>query len=155
MDWWDSRNEMGVEINMVPVQHWSKRKLLSKNKSLWGGWVIRSKNFNFLFVGDTGFTPHFLEIGRRLGPFDLAAIPIGAYEPRWFMRSHHMNPEEAVEAHLNLRSQKSVAIHWGTFALTDEPLDEPPIRLKKAVKEKEMPPETFLILKHGESIILR
>jgi len=104
------------------------------------------------FAGDTGYSPIFREIGRKLGPFDLSAIPIGAYEPRWFMRHHHVSPEEALQIHLDVASKKSVAIHWGTFVLTDEPLDEPPERLKTALKKKQIPDDSFLVIKHGETI---
>jgi L-ascorbate metabolism protein UlaG (beta-lactamase superfamily) len=154
MDWWDQHAEGSLEITAVPVQHWSKRSFFSRNKTLWAGWVIQSGDFRFFFTGDSGYSSVFEEIGRRLGPFNVSAIPIGAYEPRWFMRNHHVNPEEALQVHLDLRSQKSVAIHWGTFILTDEPLDEPPQRLKKARREKGLSDEEFLLLKHGETIIL-
>lgn len=154
LDWWEEYTEENLRITAVPVQHWSKRSLFSTNKTLWAGWVIQSNNFRFLFIGDSGYTPHFKEIGRKLGPFDLAAIPIGAYEPRWFMRPHHICPEEAVQVHLDARSQKSVPIHWGTFILSDEPLDEPPKRLEKAKKERGLSEEEFIVLKHGETIVL-
>jgi L-ascorbate metabolism protein UlaG (beta-lactamase superfamily) len=154
LDWWDEYAEGGLFFTAVPVQHWSKRSLFSRNDTLWAGWVIRSKDFRFLFVGDSGYTPHFKEIADRLGPFDLSAIPIGAYEPRWFMRPHHISPEEAVQVHLDVRSRKSVGIHWGTFVLTDEPLDEPPERLEKAKTEKGLSAEEFVVLQHGETIIV-
>jgi L-ascorbate metabolism protein UlaG (beta-lactamase superfamily) len=154
MDWWDESAYEGLRITAVPVQHWSKRSFLGRNNTLWAGWVIRSGNFRFFFTGDSGYTPHFEEIGQRLGPFDLTAIPIGAYEPRWFMHPHHVSPEEAVQVHLDLRSRKSVAIHWGTFILTDEPLDEPPKRLAAAKKEKGLSKEEFVVLKHGETIVI-
>lgn len=155
MDWWDRRELGPLEIIAVPVHHWSKRGLLGRNKTLWAGWVVRSKDFGFFFSGDSGYTPHFKEIGDRLGPFDLAAIPIGAYEPRWFMKHHHICPEEAVQAHLDVRARKSVAIHWGTFILTDEPLDEPPKRLQEAKEGLKVAPDDFLVLKHGQTIGLR
>ncbi|MGD9076433.1 MAG: MBL fold metallo-hydrolase [Desulfobacteraceae bacterium] len=154
LDWWDRHEEADLEITAVPVQHWSQRGLSSRNKTLWAGWVIQANEFRFFFAGDTGYAPHFKEIGNKLGPFDLSAIPIGAYEPRWFMRNYHINPEEALQIHLDVRSKKSVAIHWGTFMLTDEPLDEPPRRLEKARSENGRPEEEFLIPKHGEIIIL-
>ncbi len=154
LDWWDRHEEADLKITAVPVQHWSKRGLSSRNKTLWAGWVIQANDFRFFFAGDTGYAPHFKEIGDKLGPFDLSAIPIGAYEPRWFMRHHHITPEEALQIHLDVRSKKSVAIHWGTFILTDEPLDEPPRRLTKAIRENERSEEEFLILKHGEIILL-
>jgi L-ascorbate metabolism protein UlaG (beta-lactamase superfamily) len=154
LDWWDNYDHGGLQITPVPVHHWSQRSLISKNKTLWAGWVIASSSFRFFFCGDTGYTPIFHEIGSRLGPFDLSAIPIGAYEPRWFMRYHHISPEEALQIHLDICSRKSVAIHWGTFILTDEPLDEPPKRLKRALKEKQFPREAFLVLMHGQTIVL-
>jgi len=154
LDWWDSHDEGGLKIAAAPVHHWSKRGLISQNKTLWAGWVIGSPNFRFFFCGDTGYAPLFKEIGSRLGPFDLSAIPIGAYEPRWFMRHHHISPEEAVQVHLDVRSRTSVAIHWGTFMLTDEPLDEPPLRLERALEEKALPREAFLVLAHGQTMVL-
>jgi len=154
MDWWDRHQDRNLEVIAVPVQHWSKRSIFSRNKTLWAGWVIKSDTFRFIFVGDTGYAPHFKAIGDKLGPFDLAAIPIGAYEPRWFMAKHHVNPEEAVQIHMDMQSKKSVAIHWGTFILTDEPLDEPPKRLSTALQENQIPKEDFLVLQHGETIIL-
>ena len=154
MDWWDRQRDGDLEIIAVPVQHWSKRSLFSRNKTLWAGWAINAKAFRFIFVGDTGYAPHFKEIGEKLGPFDLAAIPIGAYEPRWFMKSHHVNPEEAVQIHKELRTQKSVAIHWGTFILTDEPLDEPPKRLAGALQKNQITQEDFLVPQHGQTLLL-
>jgi len=154
LDWWDQREAKSLKLIAVPVQHWSLRIFMARNTSLWAGWIIQSKDFSFLFVGDSGYTPVFKEIGQKLGPFDLSAIPMGAYEPRWFMRSHHMNPDEAVQVHLDVRSKKSVAMHWGTFILTDEPLDEPPDELRAALKKMQIAPDEFLLLQHGESIIL-
>ena len=153
-DWWESLEEDGLKITAVPVQHWSKRSLWGRNRALWAGWVVESRDFRFFFAGDSGYTPHFKEIGGRFGPFDLAAIPIGAYEPRWFMKAHHISPEEAVQVHLDIDSRKSAAIHWGTFILTDEPLDEPPRRLAKALEDKGIPSEDFLVLRHGETVLL-
>jgi N-acyl-phosphatidylethanolamine-hydrolysing phospholipase D len=154
MDWWDRHRDGNFEIIAVPVQHWSKRSIFSRNKTLWAGWVINANGFRFFFVGDSGYTPQFKEIGKKLGPFDLAAIPIGAYEPRWFMARHHVNPAESVLIHKDIGSKKSVAIHWGTFILTDEPLDEPPEKLAAAMQKNQIPAEDFLVLKHGETIIL-
>lgn len=154
LDWWDRYVLDGMEVIAVPVHHWSKRLLESRNKTLWAGWVVRTPDFRFFFAGDSGYDPLFKEIGRRYGPFDLAAVPIGAYEPRWFMRYHHMSPEEAVQVHVDVASKKSVAIHWGTFMLTDEPLDEPPKRLKEALRTEGLSPDEFVALKHGETIML-
>ena len=154
LDWWHQHQEKDITVTAVPVHHWSKRSIFGRNRTLWAGWAIQTPDFRFFFSGDSGYTQQFKEIGRRLGPFDLSAIPIGAYEPRWFMRYHHMSPEEAVQVHLDVFSRKSVAIHWGTFILTDEPLDEPPIRLKRAMEERGIPVDEFLVLKHGETIFL-
>lgn len=154
LDWWATHEMDGIEVVAVPVKHWSKRGLFSEGDRLWAGWALRSGRFRFFFAGDSGYTPLFQEIGRRLGPFDLSAIPIGAYSPRWLMKSHHVSPEEALRVHRDVRSRKSVAIHWGTFILTDEPLTEPPERLKKAMAQEGVPDSEFLILKHGETVIL-
>ena len=154
LDWWERHVGRGPMVIAVPVHHWSQRGVFSRNKTLWAGWVVQSKDFRFFFCGDSGYSPVFKDIGQKLGPFDLAAIPIGAYEPRWFMRYHHISPEEALQVHLDIGSKKSVAIHWGTFILTDEPLDEPPKRMKKALKEKGLREGDFLILKHGETVVL-
>lgn len=154
LDWWEQHQEDNLTVVAVPVRHWSKRGLSSRNRTLWAGWVVRTEGFRFFFAGDSGYAPLFKEIGRRLGPFDLSAIPIGAYAPRWFMKRHHMTPEEAVQVHLDTGSRKSVAIHWGTFNLTDEPMEEPPRRLKEAIQAKALSPDEFLVLKHGETIVL-
>jgi L-ascorbate metabolism protein UlaG (beta-lactamase superfamily) len=113
--------------------------------------VLEHPSFSFLFVGDTGYSPDFADIGKRFGPIDLAAIPIGAYEPRWFMSSSHVNPEEAVDIHLDIRARYSVGIHWGTFQLTDEPMDEPPVRLKQVLKKFGIPQDRFFVMQHGET----
>lgn len=154
LDWWQSHREDDLRFTAVPVHHWSKRGLIGRNKTLWAGWVVEAPDFKFFFAGDSGYKPIFQEIGRRLGPFDLAAIPIGAYEPRWFMKYHHMSPEEAVKVHQDVKAKQSVAIHWGTFMLTDEPLDEPPKRLREALKDMGVPNDEFLALRHGETIFL-
>ncbi len=154
MDWWDEYRAGPVTIAAVPMQHWGKRSPFSRNRHLWASWVIFSEDFRFFFGGDSGYSAHFREAGIKYGPFNVAALPIGAYEPRWFMKNHHINPEEAVQAHMDLFSNKSVAMHWGTFMLTDEPLDEPPKRLRQAMKDRGLGNDEFLVLRHGETIIL-
>jgi L-ascorbate metabolism protein UlaG (beta-lactamase superfamily) len=154
MDWWDIYQMDSLKIIATPMQHWGKRSPFSRNQHLWASWIVMSKEFRLYFGGDTGYSPHFQEAGVKFGPFDLALLPIGAYEPRWFMKNHHINPEEAVQAHMDLKSKKSIAMHWGTFILTDEPLDEPPRRLKAAIKNEELSDEEFLVLQHGETIVL-
>ncbi len=152
MDWWDNTQMDRFSITAVPVQHWSKRSFFSKNRTLWAGWIIENSGFRFFFAGDSGYCPHFKEIGERFGKIDLAAIPIGAYEPRWFMAKHHISPEESVMVHQDIHAEKSVGIHWGTFILTDEPLDEPPKRLAEALKNAGLESESFIVLKHGETM---
>jgi N-acyl-phosphatidylethanolamine-hydrolysing phospholipase D len=152
MDWWDNTQMDNFSITAVPVQHWSKRNPFSRNRTLWAGWVVEVANFRFFFAGDSGYCPHFKQIGEKFGKIDLAAIPIGAYEPRWFMAKHHISPEESVKVHQDIRAEKSIGIHWGTFILTDEPLNEPPQRLAEAVKNAGLKPEAFVVLKHGETI---
>jgi L-ascorbate metabolism protein UlaG (beta-lactamase superfamily) len=150
-EWWQSSKYKQLEIHSVPVQHWSKRSLSDTNKTLWCGWVIKSKNFQYFFVGDTGYSKDFTNIQKKFGPMDLASIPIGAYAPRWFMKDSHCNVEEAIQIHKDIKSKKSIAMHWGTFQLTDEPMDEP-IRLLSKLTRKLNYSDQFVALKHGETI---
>jgi L-ascorbate metabolism protein UlaG (beta-lactamase superfamily) len=119
-----------VRFVFVPSHHWSRRGLHDHNASLWGGWGVQSDAMTGYFAGDTGYFPGFREIGERLGTIDAAMLPIGAYAPRWFMKGQHMDPDEAGQALLDLGARRMVAMHWGTYKLTDEPLDEPPVRLE-------------------------
>lgn len=151
LDWWQTAAHEGVTFTFAPVQHWSARSPWDRNKTLWGGWRVEHSGFSFFFCGDTGYSADFADIQRRLGPVDLAAIPIGAYEPRWFMQVMHVNPEEAVKIHRDLGAVQSIAMHWGTFVLTDEPLDEPPHKLAAALRAAEIPHERFRLMKHGET----
>jgi N-acyl-phosphatidylethanolamine-hydrolysing phospholipase D len=132
LDWWDARPVGRVVVHCVPAQHWSARGLLDRNQTLWGGWVVSGPTRRFYYAGDTGYFAGFGEIGGRLGPFDLAAVPIGAYEPAAMMHWMHMNPEEAVRAAADLRASRVIGVHYGTFDLTDEPPDEPPGRFHTA-----------------------
>jgi L-ascorbate metabolism protein UlaG (beta-lactamase superfamily) len=116
---------------------------------------MKNPKLNFYFSGDTGYSKDFEEIGKRLGPFDFSAIAVGAYEPRWFMKAQHINPDEAVQIHKNVRSSKSMGIHWGTFELTDEPLDQPIGDLKLALEKHSVQPSDFELLGHGDTINLR
>jgi L-ascorbate metabolism protein UlaG (beta-lactamase superfamily) len=127
-----------VRVRFVPSQHWSQRALNDRNATLWGGFVIEGSTACIYHSGDTAYFDGFSEIGRRAGPIDAALLPIGAYDPAWFMSKQHMNPEEATQAFCDLRARQFVAMHWGTFKLTDEPLDEPPARLEAAWKSREL-----------------
>ncbi len=151
LDWWESRRYKGFEFHATPVQHSSARSGLDRNRTLWAGWVVRNANFSLYFAGDTGYSPDFLETRERLGPFDLAALPIGAYEPRWFMRAMHVNPAEAVQIFQDLQARYAVAMHWGTFRLTDEDMDEPPRALARALSEARIDPDRFFVMQHGET----
>jgi L-ascorbate metabolism protein UlaG (beta-lactamase superfamily) len=157
LDWWGQTVVGDNLLTLVPVQHWSARTPFDRNVSLWGAWAIRSKEpaFNFLFGGDFGYSKDIDVIAERAGPFDLAAIPIGAYEPRWFMTPQHINPAESVRTHQVIKASSSVAIHWGTFNLTDEALDRPPIDLDIARKAAGVAEEDFFVMKHGESRVWR
>ncbi|XP_076015023.1 N-acyl-phosphatidylethanolamine-hydrolyzing phospholipase D isoform X2 [Genypterus blacodes] len=157
LDWWEENCVPGhddVTFVCTPSQHWSKRTALDDNKSLWGSWSVLGPEHRFFFAGDTGYCPSFMEIGRRFGPFDLAAIPIGAYQPRDVMQGQHVDPEQAVQIHQDLQAKHSLAIHWGTFALSNEFYLEPPVRLREALELKGLSPECFFTLHHGESRLL-
>jgi N-acyl-phosphatidylethanolamine-hydrolysing phospholipase D len=136
MDWGESIEFKNLIIHCLPSQHWSKRSLTDTNKSAWASWAITSANKRFYFAGDTGYFDGFKTIGDALGPFDLAAMPIGAYMPQSMMQSSHMDPEQAVQATLDIQAEKAVAIHFGTFDLADEPINEPPRRFKQAAQEQ-------------------
>ncbi|KAJ3611929.1 hypothetical protein NHX12_020209, partial [Muraenolepis orangiensis] len=154
LDWWEETRVPGhedVTLVCTPAQHWSKRTPLDENKALWGSWSVIGPHHRFFFAGDTGYCPAFAQIGRRYGPFDLAAIPIGAYLPRDVMLGQHVDPEQAVEIHVDVRAKHSLAVHWGTFALAYEPYLEPPARLREALEQKGLEAGCFFTLRHGES----
>lgn len=157
LDWWHRIEVAGLAIHMTPLQHWSRRTLADTNTTLWGGFVVEGEAGGSLrrvfFAGDTGYSArHFTEIGARLGPFDLALLPIGAYEPRWFMGAQHVNPEEAVQIHKDLRARRSLGMHWGTFQLTDEPLDQPVRDLAAARDRFGLTADEFVTLRHGQTL---
>jgi N-acyl-phosphatidylethanolamine-hydrolysing phospholipase D len=139
LDWWDARTVGDVTIHCTPAQHWSARTLVDRNRTLWSGWAVVGKTRRFYFAGDSGYFAGFADVGARLGPFDLAAVPIGAYEPVAMMQPHHMNPEEAIRAALDVHAENAIGIHYGTFDLTDEPLDEPPRRFHAAAQTNRIP----------------
>lgn len=151
LDWTESYTIGDLKFTAEPVQHWSKRTLIDTNKRLWAAWVIESKGKRIFFTGDTGYAKHFKDIGEKYKNFQLSLIPIGAYEPRWFMKSHHVNPDEAVQIHKDINSEYSVAMHWGTFILTDEPLDEPPAKLEEALNKNNINESKFEVYRHGET----
>ena len=134
-DWWKSIEHKGFEITFTPVQHWSKRSLFDRNKSLWGGWFFKHKDYSLYHAGDTGYSKDFIDTKIKLGSPKYAFIPIGAYDPEWFMAESHVNPEDAVQIMLDLEAEKSYGMHWATFVLTDEDTIEPKVRLEKAMME--------------------
>ncbi len=139
--WWEHHQVGRVRFTLVPQQHWSMRGPFDRDEALWGGWVIQAPEGTAYHAGDTGYFPHFAEIGERAGPIDWAMLPIGAYDPVWFMSPQHMGPEEAGRAFLELRARNFVCMHWGTFQLTDEPLGEPVTRIEEWWRGAEGPGE--------------
>ena len=154
LNWWESFKVSNTKFHFTPVQHWSKRGLFDRNKSLWGGWFMRTDSLGLYHAGDTGYSSDFKTTYERLGAPDYSFIPIGAYDPRWFMKDSHVNPEEAVQIALDLKTKHSFGMHWGTFTLTDEPVLEPPARLKKALKDQNLNPDFFRSPKPGEILQL-
>jgi L-ascorbate metabolism protein UlaG (beta-lactamase superfamily) len=153
LDWWESHQVGDWEYHAVPVQHWSRRGLFDTNQVLWAGWVVEAPEKRLFFAGDTGYSKDFEDIGKRFKTMDLSLIPIGAYAPRWFMKDMHCSPEEAVKIHSDVNSKQSIGMHWGTFLnLTDEPLDEPPARLHRAVEAANLSGSSFITLQHGETL---
>ena len=134
-EWWQNFMIQNVEFTFTPVQHWSARGLFDKNDSLWGGWYIKNKDYSIYHAGDTGYSNDFLTTKEKLGSPKYSFIPIGAYEPEWFMAASHVNPEDAIKIMLDLESEYSFGMHWGTFTLTDEDTIEPKIRLNEALKK--------------------
>ena len=153
LDWWQRTTVGGAEITCVPAQHFSARTAWDRNRTLWCGYVVRVDGVTIYFAGDSGYSPHFTEIGRRCPSIDVALLPIGAYEPRWFMTPVHMNPDEAVRAHLDVRAGVSVGMHFGTFQLTDEAIDEPLRALQRARAVHGVSDDAFRVLDFGESAI--
>jgi L-ascorbate metabolism protein UlaG (beta-lactamase superfamily) len=151
LEWWQSHRVGALEITAVPARHWSMRQPWNRNDMLWGGFVYRGPEGAAYHSGDTALFDGFAEIGARTGPIDWAMLPIGAYEPRWFMEPQHMNPEDAVEAFERLGARHLVAMHWGTLKLTDEPLGEPPARLRACAAERGIAPERLWVLDIGET----
>lgn len=152
LDWWQHHAVGKTRFTFCPSQHWSSRGFFDRQKSLWGSFMIEHADRKFYFAGDTGYGPHFAKTFEKLGAPDWALLPIGAYEPRWFMKDYHMNPEEAVQAMLDLQAKRAFAIHHGTFKLTDEGMDHPVRDLKEALKARGIPAEKFIAPENGESV---
>ena len=160
LDWWDQHPVGGVDVALVPAQHWSGRGLNDRMKTLWGGFAVFAPDCHLFFAGDTGYSRDFEDIRARFaerqtidagGGFDVALLPIGAYEPRWFMAEQHVNVHEAMKIHRDLRAKRSLGVHWGTFELTDEALDEPPKALAALRAAQGVVEDEFFVLAIGET----
>lgn len=150
LDWWQSHDFQGINFKAVPANHFSSRGTFDRNTSLWSGFVMRSTEKSIYFLGDSGYSNIFKEIGQREGPFDLSLIPIGAYLPRWFMSPIHISPEESVKVHIDVQSKKSVAMHFGTFPLADDNPERSQTELKKAIAAAKISEAEFMIPDEGE-----
>ena len=152
LDWWETFQDRDLKVTLVPAQHWSARGINDRNKSLWGGFFIEAGGIKLYFAGDSGYGPFFKSICNKMGPADINILSIGAYEPRWFMKEQHMNPADAVQAHIDLKSKFSVGSHFECFQLTDEAIDQPRIDLKAALDAAEVPESAFTAPKTGETL---
>ena len=148
--WWEDIQVKNSLFTFTPVQHWSARGLRDRNKSLWGGWFIQSPDHTLYHAGDTGYTNDFKETRSRLGSPDFAFIPIGGYNPDWFMKAHHADPAEAIQIAKDLGVSRSFGMHWGTFILTDEDILEPVQLIEQELKKFNLSDDFFRTPKPGE-----
>lgn len=168
MDWGDryalprptpSTPADAVTVELVPVQHWSSRTPWDRNATLWGGYVVSAHTegqpYRLFFAGDTGYSPDFVELGQRFGGFDFSAIPVGCYEPRWFMQKQHVNEDDAVRIHLDVKSKFSMGIHWGAFRMCDEPVHAPLDGLPQARTRHGVADDAFVLFQPGETRVLK
>ena len=152
LDWWDQFPlSADYSLHFVPAQHFSSRGLLDLNATLWGGFVIKGNHQMIYYAGDSGYGTHFAEIHKRFGSPTLSILPIGAFEPRGFMESVHLSPDDAVRVHMILHSKQSLAVHFGTFQLADEDFSRPTHELQKSLKNHHLSIEHFWVLSPGES----
>jgi L-ascorbate metabolism protein UlaG (beta-lactamase superfamily) len=154
LDWYESRRVGGVRFDFVPAHHWSRRAVTDTCQSLWGGWLLTADDTRIYFAGDTGYGHYFGEIARRYPDIDLALMPIGAYQPEWFMRPLHLDPDEAVRACLDLGAARMATMHWGTFVLSAEPPLEPARRARRAWAAAGRPRDDLWDLAVGETRML-
>jgi L-ascorbate metabolism protein UlaG (beta-lactamase superfamily) len=152
LDWWQQAKSSALPIAATPARHFSARTPFDRNRALWSGFVLGAGKARIFFAGDTAYGRFFNDIRDRLGPIDLALLPIGAYEPRWFMQAVHMNPSDAVQAHLDVDAAESIGMHFGTFQMTAEGIDEPLRALDEARQVKNIPSSRFRTLGFGESL---
>jgi L-ascorbate metabolism protein UlaG (beta-lactamase superfamily) len=151
LDWWQEATTAAWPITATPAHHFSARGPFDRNRALWSGFMLTAADRRLYFAGDSAYAPFFPEIRERFGPIDLALLPIGAYEPRWFMRAVHMNPAESVQAHLDLGAPETIGMHFGTFQLTTEGIDAPLRGLEAACAARKVSPCRFRTLGFGDS----
>jgi len=158
LDWWQKHVHAGIEFHCTPAQHWSGRSLRDRNKTLWCAWAVLGNDLHWFFTGDTGYSQDFADARRHFaarqsaengGGFDVALVAVGACLPRWFMKLQHVDLDEAVQLHLDLGAKRSVGVHWGTFSLADDPLDQPIHELDAARTAKGVTEEAFFIVPIG------
>ena len=152
MGWWQQENIEGINISFVPAEHWSRRTLTDTNTSWWGGFIIERDGIFTYHAGDTGWFDGFEMIAEKYPKIHAALLPIGAYAPRWFMKTQHVNPDEAVRIFTTLKANYFISMHWGTFKLSDEPLDEPPVALRLAWEQQNLPDKPLKIPAIGETL---
>ena len=153
LDWWQNHWVAEMEIICTPAQHWSSRTPWDRCLTLWGGFWLRTRFGSVYFAGDSGWGVHFDATRSRLGSPALSLLPIGAYEPRWFMEPAHMNPADAVNAHFAVGSRRSLAMHFGTFCLTDEGIDDPARELEKSLSTRQVPADVFTVPTVGQTAV--
>ena len=158
LDWWQEASIGSLRVTATPARHMSARRLGDRNRTLWCGFALEAAGVRLFFAGDTAYHPEFGEVGARCGPFDFVMIPIGAYEPRWFMQRVHVNPDEAVQiyqdlcaAHPNAHAPLMLAIHWGTFRLTTEAMEAPPRRTLARWREIGLDADRLWVARFGET----
>jgi L-ascorbate metabolism protein UlaG (beta-lactamase superfamily) len=154
LDWWEQAERSPLGVTAAPAQHFSARTPFDRNRALWSGFVIDVDGRRIFFAGDTGYGGHFRRVRERFGPIDFALLPIGAYQPRWFMKDIHMDPGEAVQAHVDLEARRGIGMHFGTFQLTTEGIDEPIAALDRACRERQIAEGQFTVLGFGETMQL-
>jgi len=152
LDWWEQATIGALSTTLTPAQHFSARTPFDRNRALWAGFVVRLDDRRIYYAGDTAYAGFFRDVRQRLGPIDLALLPIGAYEPRWFMHVVHMNPAEAVQAHIDLGAPETIGMHFGTFQLTAEGIDDPIRDLQEALRTNGVPATRFRAPDFGESM---
>ena len=151
LDWWQTHRAGELEVTLVPARHWSMRAPWDRNDGLWGGFVLRGPEGAAYHSGDTAYFDGFAEIRARCGAPDWAMLPVGADEPRWFMQPQHMDPDDALRAFEDLGARTMVAMHWGTFVLTDEPAAEPPARTREGFASRGWDPSRLWVMEVGET----